>query len=534
MDMYGNVMEYNLVDGLATNKPTAILGEGSSGMRGTMLPMIGTAGDTLAENEDGDLYALYNRNLLLCCAGGDIETILEGTAYSIGTPNSTADSVFAPSDGSIIVNMLEGMQTNRLYKYAWDENAEINPEKKLSVWSLEENAFVRAAIADLRKKNPDSYITYEVALTGDNAASAADAIKTLNTQLLSGKGPDVILLDGCPAGSYANKGMLLDLSGLVDTGGIYQNLLATYVNDGKIFYLPTQFVMPALIGQSDVLDKIQSLDDLVGLVVIGNGTSTMNPGSGPFTSIPEDERAELYFEDLEELNDIMWLSAAPAIVKENRLDMDALKRYLGAIKAISDKYGLAETGDGSMTSMSIGFSSGGQTSIVPGSLVRYTSQMTNLGAFAADNLTLLELMMERDGSEISVFPGLVPGAWRPLAVAGISADSSVVDFAVELLRTMLSIEVQRINYGAGLPVTRDGIAEQIADINSRRIESDRKTYTIDMDGLINSLREPSAADAALTDMMWSSVEKLCMGITDVEEAAKEIEQNVKNYLAERA
>ena len=535
MDTQGTIKGYALSDGSSSNMPSVDLG-GENGSRGIgMMPMIGSSGNALATSGDGGLYAFYDRNLLLCNVGGDIISILEGTAYSIGSPNSSATSVHALSDGSIIINMLEGMDANRLYKYVWDETASIDPDKTLSVWSLEENAFVRAAIAELRKKNTDSYITYEVALGGDNAVSASDAIKSLNTRLISGNGPDVIILDGCPSDSYADKGMLLELSGLVDSGGVYQNLLSPYVSDGKLYCLPTQFVMPALMGQADALDKVQTLEDLVDLVVNGNDTSIGEPGAGPLLAgIPENERAALYFEDLKELCDIMWLSAAPAVVKDNRLDTDSLRSYLDAVKSISDKYGLTDRGSENRIGLSVAFSNGGQVTAVPSSLVRYTSQMTNYGAFAAGNLMLLQMMMERDGSELAPFPGLVQGAWRPSTVVGISADTKVSDFAAELLRTMLSTEVQRMNYGAGLPVTFDGIAEQIKEINVRLAENERGLFELDMETLIDNLSEPSVNDTTLTDMMQGCVEKLCMGKIDVEGAVKEIEQSIKNYLAERA
>ena len=534
MDAQGNIKAYSLADGSSSNKLSNSLGRGSDSRGGLMPSFPGIGGDILAVCSDGGLYALYDRNLLLCHANGDIESILEGTAYSIGAPNSSADSVFVLHDGSIVVNMLANMQENRLYKYEWDENAVINPDKVLSVWSLEENTFVRAAIAELRKKNPDSYITYDVAIDGKNAVLDADAIKTLNTRLLSGSGPDVIILDGCPEESYAGKGMLLELTGLVDTGGIYQNLLLHYALDGKVFYIPTQLMMPMLMGEADALGKVRTLDDLVALVVSGNDSSTGGPGSGAFTNIPENERAELYFQDLEELCDIMWLSCAPAVIKDNKLDAEALKSYLDAIKAISDKYGLAEQGNGNMMGMGVAFASGGQVTVLPSSLVRYTSQMTNYGAFSAGNLMLLQLMMERNGSDLAPFPGLTSGAWRPSTVAGICADTRVQVFAVELLRTMLSIEVQQINYGAGLPVTRDGIAQQIKAIDDNLLENDRGTFDIDIDALIGNLKEPSVNDKTLSEMMWASVEKLCMGKIDVEGAVREIEQSIKNYLAERS
>ena len=204
MDFQGNINQYDLKDGAPLKGAAVNLGGGGTADargRNNMMAMPGMTSGTLTVNSDGGIYALYDGNLLRCEAGGDVSTTLEGTAYSIGAPNSTAVSVYALGDGAIIVSMLDNMQSNSLYRYVWDDNAEINPDKTLSVWSLEDNAFVRAAISELRKKNPDSYITYEVAVGGDNAISDADAIKTLNARILNGSGPDVLILDGCPVAS---------------------------------------------------------------------------------------------------------------------------------------------------------------------------------------------------------------------------------------------------------------------------------------------------------------------------------------------
>jgi len=235
LDSSGSVKKYSLSDGTPVNKSAVNLGGGNNS-GGLMFMMPGGSGSLLAVDGDGNLYALYDGNLLCQSPDGEVVTLLEGTACSIGAPSSNAISVFSIGGGSFVVDLLINMQTNRLYKYVWDANATTAPEKTLSVWSLEENAFVRAAIAELRKKNPDSYITYEVAMGGNNAVSASDAIKTLNTRLLSGSGPDIIILDGCPAASYADRGMLADLSTLVDTGDVYQNLIAPYITDGKIYF----------------------------------------------------------------------------------------------------------------------------------------------------------------------------------------------------------------------------------------------------------------------------------------------------------
>jgi len=547
MDSIGNVSIYNLSDGASSGKPdikfagTSDIGDprGGPGMpggpRSLSMRLGGGGGSMLALGSEGGLYTVLDGSLLLSDAGGSISTVLDSTAYSIGSPRSTVNSIFLLDDGSIVVNMLENVQNNRLYKYIWNDTSVVDPDKTLKIWSLEDNNFVRAAISELRKKHPDSLITYEIALDGKNAVSASDAIKTLNTRLLSDDAPDVILLDGCSADSYADRGLLLDMSGLISTGDIFESLLGAYMNDGKLYCLPTQFLMPMLMGSAEALADVHSLDDLVSLAVNGNDLPARGGGGPrPFTGVDESERSVLYFSDLKELYSTLWISCAPDIVKDNRLNTDALRQYLEAVKALSDKYELADTspGRGAMGQI-VAFADGGVATALPGSLMWYTMQLTHYAAFSAGNLQLLQMMMDRIGSKLELFPGLTPGAWQPSTVVGISADTSNPQFAAELVEAMLSVDVQQLNYGTGLPVTRAGLASQVNAINERRAENDQEPFSFDPNTLVNKLTSPSIRDTVLTDMMWSSVEKCCNGDIDVEGAVREIEQNVKNYLAER-
>jgi ABC-type glycerol-3-phosphate transport system substrate-binding protein len=166
--------------------------------------------------------------------------------------------------------------------------------------------------------------------------------------------------------------------------------------------------------------------------------------------------------------------------------------------------------------------------------MRYTMQASNYGAFAVNNLTILQMMMNRDNSELMLFPGLSEGAWQPSTMAGINADTKAEAFAAEFIQAMLSLEVQQINYGEGLPVTQAAIAGQIADVNERLSEFGTGTFDLDLNSLINRLRVPSAPDMTLNDIMWTTVERLCTGRIDIEGAVTEIGQNLRTYLAERA
>ena len=481
----------------------------------------------------GDFHIFTGQLILRHDSEGNVDTLLDGTAFAFGAQGVHVASIHALNDGSLAVHVAEGRE-NRLYRIYWDAYATINPAKVITIWSLEYNAAVRAAISELWRMNPDAYITYEIALTDGSAMSASDAIRTLNTRLLSREGPDVLILDGTPIENYANRGMLLDLTGRVSVEGMYQNLLAPFVSpNGQINVVPTQFSIPVLMGNAVALSEIQTLDALVNRVVSGNPSVavTGQRGRGLLMGIPEEERAELHFNSVNELFNLMWQTNANAFINNNQLDSEALRVFFEAMEAISVMYNLplAPQPQGRM----MAFARGGAM-FMPGSLTQYMMRTTNFAAFSIENLMLLHATLEReDGLDLAAFPGLTPGAWVPSTIVGVSADTNVPDFAIEFVNTLLSVQVQGINHGEGLPITHAGMAEQINTINEM-LALMEMSFTIDINSLIGQLQTPSIIETVLQEIVWESVERLHSGRVDVEGAVREIEQRTRNYLAERS
>jgi molybdenum cofactor cytidylyltransferase len=88
----------------------------------------------------------------------------------------------------------------------------------LTVWSLADSATARLAVNAYKKANPEVDVTFETAVqtdTDDVSAAINDALTQLNTELLAGEGPDVLLLDRVDYTTYINKGMLADMSDTV-------------------------------------------------------------------------------------------------------------------------------------------------------------------------------------------------------------------------------------------------------------------------------------------------------------------------------
>ena len=141
---------------------------------------------------------------------------------------------------------------------------------KLNIYMLNDSQTVRKAIACYSATKPDMKINIEVGVP-DYDTTVSDALKKLNTRLLSENGPDIIVMDDIKAESYIESGQLLELSNIVDTtenlaSGVAEN--AKY--DGKVYTLPLSVTLIANISQTGASIDFSSLGKFNESIKAGN------------------------------------------------------------------------------------------------------------------------------------------------------------------------------------------------------------------------------------------------------------------------
>ena len=120
-----------------------------------------------------------------------------------------------------------------LYFYHYDETLPTHADTTLTVWSLADSATARLAVNAYKKANPEVDVTFETAVqtdTDDVSAAINDALTQLNTELLAGEGPDVLLLDRVDYTTYINKGMLADMSDTVPLDALQSNIIDPFID----------------------------------------------------------------------------------------------------------------------------------------------------------------------------------------------------------------------------------------------------------------------------------------------------------------
>lgn len=131
-------------------------------------------------------------------------------------------------------------EQSKLYLLEWGAPKEEKdaPKEKLRIYSLKGRT-IRQAATLFQEKHPELEVTYEIGYTGENGVTLPDAIRTLNTELMAGEGPDILILDGLPADSYVDKGILEDLTDLVepDKEKYFYNMISAYNGGGSIYQM---------------------------------------------------------------------------------------------------------------------------------------------------------------------------------------------------------------------------------------------------------------------------------------------------------
>lgn len=151
------------------------------------------------------------------------------------------------------------------------------PEGKttLKVWGLDTDSKVDKYLTSYMADNPDVRVVIENGISsgsGESAkASPTEALKQLNTELLAGGGPDILIMDDMDAASYIELGLLEDISPLIEEAeGLLPAVTqaSRYEKDGKLYAMPagiSLLVEAARTGaQVDFTDSETFLQSLEG------------------------------------------------------------------------------------------------------------------------------------------------------------------------------------------------------------------------------------------------------------------------------
>ncbi|MGE5678855.1 MAG: ABC transporter substrate-binding protein [Pseudomonadota bacterium] len=135
-------------------------------------------------------------------------------------------------------------------------------QQVITVSVPESNRQLEMAISSFQKGHPGYRIDLQTYPDpGDSGSNNETYVKNLNTQILSGKGPDIISVAGLPYDKYISKKILADLSDLMagdksfDSSKYYSNIFEALKTKGSLYVMPTSFTFNVLMTNQGVLDQ---------------------------------------------------------------------------------------------------------------------------------------------------------------------------------------------------------------------------------------------------------------------------------------
>lgn len=408
----------------------------------------------LGGNGDGKILAASQTGIYSHVTNGSVmEQLAEGNLTCLSDPEKVPSELFVMDNDSILIVYKDG----ELDVYHYDPEVPSVPEKQLNIYSLYENKTVKRAISSFRENNPDVYVRLEIGISGEDGVTQNDAIKNLNTKLLAGSGPDIIILDGMPIDSYVQKGVLRDLGDAVKEwegkSGYYKNILECYSKDGKTYAVPSRFLMLLMSGEEKEISMINDLKTMADAAErLAGSRETV------FGTYRADELMERLYPVCESawsmddgkvdegaLTEFMTQAKRIYQAEQKKLDKNKINEHKRQLESM-EKYKEYPANDSvSLDGLrQIMNRHGGKQAIAQGSFKGML-----------DLRSLFSVMHKNGTDSLRLFEGQEKKIFIPSGVAGITESSGEIDLALGFLKVMLGEKVQKSDLDDGFPVNKD-------------------------------------------------------------------------------
>lgn len=424
--------------------------------------------------EDGVLYIAGEKGLHRHVIGGSVmEQVIDGALSCFGNPSyshSLIQMIELPDHEFLAV-----FYGGKAAHFVYNPDIPTVPDERLKVYSLKENNTLRQGVSIYQTGHPEVYVDYEVGMDEGDSVTRDDALKKLNTQIMAGEGPDVIILDNMPLESYIEKNLLLDLSeclgSLQGEDALFENIVGAFRTDGKVYAVPCEIQLPLMAGKEKYISMAK---DLGGIADMMEQLRADNPEK-PLLRICSEKGIMRFFA----------MTSAPEWINESGgLDTEAIKEFLKQTKRIYDAQmeGLpAQYVEDYMTS-NVNYSSYFGGSREDSDYFRTPYEMGYLAGEAQlamgttyyhSGICEMFSIKKAEGFEDDVIlpmSGMSSNVFIPKTLIGINAGSSNIETAKEMLKTLLGNENQS-NLYSGFAVNK-GAFPKMYDINEEWISEE--------------------------------------------------------------
>lgn len=499
-------------------------------------------------DEENSIYIACQAGVYRHVLNGNVmEQLVSGDLSNLGSPSNSATSLIIKEDGSFLI----GYNSGELDTYSYNADVPTVPSNQIRVYSLYENKTIQQAIVNYRKNNPDVFIKVEIGVTGDDGVTRTDAIQKLNTSVLAGDGPDLIVLDGLPMNSYIEKEVLYDLTDVMkeieESDKYFTKIIHAYEREKGLYGVPIKFQIPIIVGNEKEISKIDTLDKLSQLV------KKLREGKNDTTTIIGGYTPGEVLNCLEVGCSASWLN------NEGKLDEMLIKDYLTYTKSIYE----SEIKDLSEERISteikflkeISKEVNGQIDKILTMVPQLTRKMYGDQQMVIGNINgirdyqmLLAALSQDTSMSYKKIDMQSTNNFVPVGIVGVNAASKDMDTALDFYKSLFTVKLQEVDVDEGFPVNKS-VFEKLAkgktivdsyigssDKNGKEISYHLTVPTDDemktLAKMADSLSTPSLMDITILDTVETYGEKVLSGEIGIDEGVRTIVQKVNLYLQE--
>jgi len=497
---------------------------------------------TFWENDQGYLFFTTDDGIYSYIPGGSVvEQLVDGGQSSLGDPSFFPKALVGAEDGSFFVLGQSGDGV-AVHRYVYDPNIPTVPDTQLRVYSLKDDEILRRTISRYQKSHPEVAVEYEVGISGDDGVTEADAIRTLNNEILAGSGPDILMLDGFAVETFLEKGLLTDLSGVTGKAGpLLEQVTNCFAQDGTVRALPTGFVLPVIYGPGHIVSQISDLDSLVAAATQAQAEK------------PDARSVMVGFVAAMMADDFYDSCSAAWIRPDGTLDEEKLTEYYDAMQRLYalDEKVRQELGEEMLAVYAADYVPGDYTGSMGAHMIVTSDELLSPGTMngmdAWANMLAGDDLL--DGYETVHLHPQGGHVYLPKRVMGILTTSAYPEAAEDFLLFMLSDEVQSTGaWSNTFPVNKTVFDREIQEDG----ESTSTFGTSDEDGnfislvakwpdarrrqelktWVDALDAPALTNRIIRNMVMEQMDDCLNGRITPQQAAQNALKNLNLYLSE--
>ena len=486
----------------------------------------------LGFSPDGALYLCDGTGVYVHTADGTIwERIVDGNTCNLGLPSFYLNGMTIRHADSDIIYVYGG--EGIVLEYRFDPTAPLTASRQINIFSLHANETVQQAVVVFNRAQSDVLATYTVAMDQGAGGTEQDYIKALNTELLAGTGPDVMVLDGLPVDSYIQKGVLADIGSVVDAAeAVLPNIRsASQADDGLLYAMPSGIQLPLAFAPGSGESMFSSLSALAGTCEQAGTVPLLSSAAFSNQTLAE-VMMKYYGADL--------YAGNADVIQSFLTDTARIARAIGSTNQLCEGWEVVAEASQQECLESMRVNNAG-----PQLWACMTGRAQ--GALQLPLGSLYDVMLPYAASEqLHTQLCSVNHSYQPVGLVGINRAGENQDAAALFIQTLLSDQVQHaIKFTSAFPVNVQSITETMASVDNTISQSMHLDATNSLESewpseavrnqlltMMQQLSVPLASDTTLSEMLSPVITAYLDGSDTLETAVGKMQSVISTYLSE--